>query len=320
MEILVSVPEGRCRVIAKSLKWESSFCWKSLLIAICWTNSTTSLLPAQVIQSRAASLQQRPSAPKFALLPPTRFDVVSIRLDKDGERFMDMSFTADGFTLKNLSLEVLLKNAFGIQEDHLLNVPGWAKNERFYINAKLTDPNAPRIWTLTKDQRNQLLLSLLEDRFGLKYHHETKRLQEYALRITKDGPKLKPSNLNHSGADGALGTARQVVGYGRLDAQGITVSRLITGLEVVLGSSIVDETGLTGNYDVALRWTPDFGRTPISPAAESAQSSSIAASSTDQLGPSLFTALKEQLGLELKSTKGAVDVVVIDHIEQPSPN
>lgn len=307
-------------MIMKSLKWKSRLYWYSLIIAICWSSFAASSLHGQTNPSGVTLLQQSTGAPKFVLVPPTRFDVISIHPDRNAGRFMGLSFSANSFTLTNLPIQMLLKTAFGVREDRLLNVPDWAKNERFDINAKLVDPNAPKMWTLTKDQRGQMLLSLLADRFDLQYHHETRQLREYRLRIAKGGLKLKPSNPSNSGANGDQATERQVLGYGHLDAQGDTVSRLITGLEVVLGSTIVDETGLVGRYDVALRWTPDMDRIPTSGTTVSGQSSLNADSPTGNLEPSIFTALKEQLGLELKPAKGPVDIIVIDHIEPPSSN
>ena len=163
-----------------------------------------------------------------------------------------------------------------------------------------------------------MLQSLLEDRFKLVLHRETKQLPIFELTVVKNGLKLQPPTEDNCTAvspdsppkppePGAprlfpCGFAR----YGpkgsnwTLDGESITMARLVENLSRVgLGRSVIDKTGLAGSYDVHLKWTAD---------------------PDDPLEPSLFTALREQLGLKLESAKGPVEVLVIDHAEKPSEN
>ena len=107
------------------------------------------------------------------------------------------------------------------------------------------------------------------------------------------------------------------MGPGGLTGQGLPISSLARILSQQLGNTVEDKTGLTGKYDFTLQWTPDRNTSPMSP--EPGQQGP-AASSTDSSGPSIFTAIQEQLGLKLESQKGPVEVLVIDHVETPSEN
>jgi uncharacterized protein (TIGR03435 family) len=106
------------------------------------------------------------------------------------------------------------------------------------------------------------------------------------------------------------------MGRGHLESKGTSIPILAHLLSQQLGRTIVDKTGLTGNYDYALQWTPDDASPVVGPEGGPPKNDS----GTDSAGPSLFTALQEQLGLKLESTKGPVDVIVIDHIDLPSAN
>ena len=108
------------------------------------------------------------------------------------------------------------------------------------------------------------------------------------------------------------------MGPGQLTGQGLTMSSLAGLLSRQLGSKVEDKTGLTGKYDFTLQWTPERSGSPMS--AGPGQQGPDAAGSTDSSGPSIYTAIQEQLGLKLESQKGPVEVLVIDHVEPPSEN
>jgi uncharacterized protein (TIGR03435 family) len=138
-----------------------------------------------------------------------------------------------------------------------------------------------------------MLQTLLADRFKLRMHNETKQLSVYSLVPAKTGPKLQE-------ADGLGG-----VSIGRSLVRGtMTTSVLAKQLTLILSRTVVDDTGLKGTYKIALTWAPD----------------DQAAARTDDSDPSIFTAIQEQLGLKLQSSKGPVQVFVVDHAEQPSEN
>jgi len=295
------------------------------------------------------------------------FDVVSIKTHKDEGMMMRMgiSATPDGFQADGVSLQMLVRQAFGLSDDRILNEPDWVKSARFDINAKVAPEDAPKLKALSGQQRFAMLLPVLEDRFGLKFHHETKDLQAYTLVVARGGPRLKESAptaggpgtlqpqpgpdgawLNGhpppppppSGASGAPGgpASRPGAAAGpppgapmtmmRMSPQGMslesrraTMASLAQLLSQQMGATVVDKTGLTGKYDFTLSFTPDNFMINGHPPGGGAGPDG-GAQSQEPVGPSIFTAVQEQLGLKLVAEKQAVDVVVIDHIEQPTAN
>jgi len=164
-----------------------------------------------------------------------------------------------------------------------------------------------------------MMQGLLKDRFKLAFHRETKELPTYSLVVAKGGPKLKAAEIIDGGGEGGSGgggRGRQIrtMGRGRFEASGVPVSALANHLSQVLGRSVIDKTELTGDYDFKLEWTPDErqGGMMKGPGGESAAAS-------DNPGASIFTALQE-LGLKLESTKGPVDIFVIERAEKASEN
>ncbi|HEX3942052.1 MAG TPA: TIGR03435 family protein [Acidobacteriaceae bacterium] len=245
---------------------------------------------------------------------PLKFDVVSVKPYQTNCPFgSGIIPSADGFSNTCASLHLLIRYAYGINaDDRIVGEPDWAKTAPYYgIEAKVDPADVAAV----QQDRHQLVLmlqSVLEDRFQLKVHHETRELPVYALVIAKGGSKLK---------EGAAGDAadpppvpvgtKDVPGLmlmrkrGKIQAWHSPVSNLLSFLSPELGRSVVDQTGLTGNYNFALQWTPEMQN---------------GAAAAEDSGPSLFTALQEQLGLRLESTTAPMDVLVIDHVERPSPN
>jgi uncharacterized protein (TIGR03435 family) len=168
-----------------------------------------------------------------------------------------------------------------------------------------------------------MLQALLAERLNLQVHRETKELPIYALVIAKNGPKFQEGKLGDTypngfkGLNGApVGAGMMRMGAGEWTGQGIPIANLVGSLSRRLGRTVVDKTGLTGKYDFTLRWTPDDN--PVSP--KEPGGAPDAAALPDSSGPSIFTALQEQLGLKLESQKGPVETIVIDHVERPSQN
>ncbi len=149
----------------------------------------------------------------------------------------------------------------------------------------------------------------------------------YALVVAKGGPKLTPSKED-SGAVGPGQPGRRSIlqfnGNGRIEAHGSSMDSLTHAISPMVGRTILDKTGLTGSYDYTLTWTPDMmGPGPGGPppgAGPGGPGGPPGETAPDPNGPTLFTALQEELGLKLESQKGPVDVIVIDHIDPPTPN
>jgi uncharacterized protein (TIGR03435 family) len=169
-----------------------------------------------------------------------------------------------------------------------------------------------------------MVQSLLAERFNLKVSHETRELPVYALVIAKNGPKLTPTTAppvappgdRPPGEPNPHNRGIMMKGNGDLTGSGTSISLLadVLSRQQELGNRLVlDKTGLTGDYDWTLKWTP----TSMSPASGADVTPPPAG---DSSAPSLFTAIQEQLGLKLEPQKGKVAVVVIDHIDPPSAN
>ena len=295
-----------------------------------------------------ASAGQAAASGESQALPA--WDVVSIKPHKDEGMMMriGISATPDGFQADGVPLQMLIRQAFGLSEDRILSEPDWTKSARFDINAKVAPEDAPKMKALSMQQRSEMLLPVLEDRFGLKYHHETRELQVYALVAAKGGPKLKESAVKEGGdspapppippgggpgggasfGPGGAGSGPRTIM--RMSTQGMTLDARGTSMESLsqiisqqIGATVVDKTGLTGKYDFTLSFTPEMGvgGGPGGPMMRPpAGGTPDGAPAQEPVGPSLFTAVQEQLGLKLEARKEPVDVVVIDHVEQPSGN
>jgi len=233
------------------------------------------------------------------------FEVASIRPNRSSDLRRSLYFTPDGVSFDGIPLGDIVHLAFvGTHEtrtqDQILGVPGWAKNERFDIHAKLNEGDVPHWRMLSVDQQRLSLLPLLVDRCHLRYHHESRIMQVYVLSVDKVGSRLRQSHVTGRDASGPHMFLPEEPGH--LDSHSTYIWQLIDVLERQTGSIVLDQTGLDGSYDYALQWTPD-----LDPPANAS-------------GPSLTTAVKEQLGLRLALQKTPMDIVVVDHLERPSAN
>ena len=229
-------------------------------------------------------------------------------------------------------VRLLLQNAYSIQAFQIVGGPDWIDFDHYAIEAKAAgDPGRARLFLM--------LQSLLEDRFHLQIHRETRELPVYALVAAKNGLKLSPPKEGcMDPAPGALppgaGGRMQPPGQGQpplapcggvgimLEPGGavmrggkIPMAELIRALSMVLGRTVVDKTGFSGLFDLQLGFLPDE-----TTAGLPAPPPDAAGASLDSRHPSILTALQEQLGLRLESTKGPVEVIVVDHVERPSAN
>lgn len=234
-----------------------------------------------------------------------------------------VQFTPDGISITGLPLHMLIREAFGVSNDRLLGEPGWVNSARYDIEAKVDAADAPKLDKVEMEQRWAMMRPLLEDRFGLKFHHETRQLNEYVLVVAKGGSKLKPSKIaaGANAKEGRRSMMRMSPKGMSLEANAVSVADLVRTLSMQLGSTVVDKTGLTGTYDYTLDFAPDNMPGPmLRPPPDGGQGQGGNAPPPEPAAPSLFTALQEQLGLKLQAQKGPVDVIVIDQIQQPSPN
>jgi uncharacterized protein (TIGR03435 family) len=255
-----------------------------------------------------------PSGAAAQIANPPTYDVASIKPSKASDE-TTLLFRPGAFSAKGMTLKSLLKEAYGIQDDQISGASKWVSSQTYDIEAKVDGVDAAALEKLSEDQVKGMFRSFLRDRFQLKVHWETKELPVLALVVAKGGPKLQQAKPGDTYPDGIKGPDGKPAGHagmlmwgrGRLTGQGIPIGNLVPPLTQELGRIVEDKTGLTGNYDIELRWTTD----DASPDSRSA---------SDSPGPSLFTAMQEQLGLKLESQKAPVQVLLIDHVEQPAPN
>lgn len=243
--------------------------------------------------------------------PLPSFEVASIKLhvgDPMGARVPIGSGATDPsrWNASNMTAKDLVCEAYGLSYFQVTGGPDWAGSERFDISAKVDDAMATQLGKLTRREQNQqmslMLRSLLIDRFKLRVTQETKDAPTYALVIAKGGPKLKE-------ATGGTGVGRFGVNNGQVTATStdISMSNFAGALSAQLAKPVVDQTGLTGKYDITWHYTMQTGL-------------SADASAADTAGPTIFDALQDQLGLKLESIKAPMETITIEHIEEPTPN
>ena len=296
------------------------------LVAVCilfapLTLSAQTAAPAASTAAPAAVTANDASA----ALPV--FDVVSIKPDKSGSMMSRVAFTPDGISVSGMPLHMLLREAFNISDNQLLSEPGWVNNDRFDIEAKVAPEDVPKLKALKPTDRWAMLVPVFQDRFALKFHHESKDLTQYILVIAKGGLKMKEAAAGDAYANGlktpdgkAGGAGMMRAEPGELIAQGAPVENLVRFLSFQFHSPVLDKTGLTGKYDIDLKWTPDETEAAMMRPPAGAPTDGGNPAPPPAQGPSIFTALEEQLGLKLEAHKEPGDAIVIDHIEQPSPN
>ena len=223
--------------------------------------------------------------PGVLLAQPKAFETASVKLlpGQDGLT----SFRADGtdrFIATNAPLELLIEMAFGV-DDSRISAGRWLGPERYDVVAKAEDGVR-----LTQEGLQPRLRQLLEERFKLALHRETKDVPGFTLVVAKGGPKLRRSFGDQ---------APPLIYPGGLRSGSWSMEALAWGLSRPLRQPVVDKTAIEGTFDIELNYARD--------------------GDTDSPLPSIFTALQEQLGLRLESGKSPVEILVIDHLEKVPP-
>ena len=268
------------------------------------------LLTGALINTPASHAQEQPSANH------PEFEVASIKPNAsyDG-RILLQVLPGGGLTTSGATLSFLLTLAYEVRSFQISGGAGWINSERFDVVARSdrstgsqNDPSDPTRITAEQlkamqQQMRPKLQALLADRFKLTLHRETREESVYALVVGKGGAKFQQANGNFGGLR---------IGKSQLTGSGATVEMLATALANQLGRPVLDRTGLKGQFDFKLEWAPD--------AAQASPPGVDAPTPAGTSGPSVFTAVQEQLGLKLESSKGPVEMLVIDHVERPSEN
>jgi uncharacterized protein (TIGR03435 family) len=226
------------------------------------------------------------------------FDVASLKLGDPNERRRGIGTRGNQLEVVNTPLKDMIGFAYDVETDQIVGGPKWVDTDLFTITAR---PNAATPLRAPDDPGTVLkpmLRSLLEVRFTLAVHRDTRVEPIYELVVAKAGPKLKDSaGPDANGRQGFFGRP----GYWVATNQ--DVGPLVGVLSRQVGRPVRDKTGLTGKYDFTLRYSPDLSQNGV-----------------DSDAPSVFSALEEQLGLKLESARGPVEVLIIDSVERPQPD
>jgi uncharacterized protein (TIGR03435 family) len=262
---------------------------------------------------------------------PPSFEVASVRTNKSAAGPSMISKIQEGgrWTFTNVPLHVLVRTAYRVPDFLTVGAPDWIRSERYDIMAKASgdlrpgSPGAPPAHVL-------MLRFLLEERFRLKVHTETQEASIYALVVNRSDGSLGDALIRSSDDCEAIVAAEKrgerkpaapgerpvcgvTAGPGRIAGGNTSLDQLAAMLEGPTNRRVINRTSLTGTFSFVVTWTPDqFRGVTAAPIINGQQ--------IDPDGPSLMTAIREQLGLKLEASKGPVDVLVIDSVSRPTPD
>ncbi len=237
------------------------------------------------------------------------FEVASIKPTKPGTMYMSVGFDPGGrFVAKGITVETLIRNAYDVESFRISGGPSWINSAKYDIIAKSSDVESEKLTEAARAELNKKhqreLQTLLAERFNFRFHESTKEQAIYDLVVSRNGPKLQPTKE-------PTGTAL-TMRPGQLTSYGISMPSLAANLSNCVRRVVRDKTGLSGIYAFTLRWADQDVANPP------ARDSDVGPGGSN--APSIFTAVREQLGLKLEPTKGPVSVLIIDHVERPSEN
>jgi uncharacterized protein (TIGR03435 family) len=267
------------------------------------------------------------------------FEVATVKPGSAGSPSRFRALPGGRLTVENTSLQLLIENAYSLKIFQILPAPAWIQSDRWDVAAK-AEGNA------TAKEMMLMLQTFLEARFKLTLHRETKVLPVYILSAAKNGLKLpnarevaceapdptRPSSASQPPAAnqpaptpcGRLAQLLTIIGerrMGKLKGKSVNMAELVRVLEAMMARPVVDKTGFKGTFDVDVDYAPDPHAVPdeieVHPAPDNEPGRSV--QSLDPAGASIFGVL-QQLGLRLESTKGPVEMLVIDHVEKPDQN
>jgi uncharacterized protein (TIGR03435 family) len=260
-----------------------------------------------------------------------QFEVASIKPNAGAGRGSKFGSRGPGtFYTENIPLRMMIAEAYGVKQFQITSGPAWISSDGYDITAKPgfsegTGPVDQRLRTMLRLQR------LLEERFRLKFHRETKEMPVYLLTVVNGGLKLAEADcvkfdIDHPPSRPADGAPRpRYCGNMRMgkngpnmtvDGIGIEMSNLIFWLTDSMSRTVIDNTGYTGTFDAKVEYAPDLGHPPPGMGGGEVGSAGV----LDNAGPSLFSALQEQLGLKLEASRGPVEILVIERVERPTAN
>ena len=245
-----------------------------------------------------------------------RFDAASVKLNQSPDAGINNRFSPGRFAYVNTPLDVFIYNAYRFPSDRVLGMPDWARRDKYDITAT-HDPQ----YAAFSPQQLAMLQRLLEERFSLQTHRETREMPVYELVKARTdgqpGPRLRvssPECAPGGTADRAQCGTR--INLGLIDGRFVDWRTVVSQLPSAAGRGVIDKTGLNGMFDVRLEWNPDpsVARSPAAAAA------ATVAAATPGERVDIFTALQEQLGVKLQAARAPLEVLVIDRLERPTPD
>jgi uncharacterized protein (TIGR03435 family) len=246
-----------------------------------------------------------PSAMRGQSPALTAFEAATIKPSSPGRVGGGLNLFPARIKIVNSSLKFCIQAAWNVKDFQVSGGAGWTDTDRYDIDAVAAS-------AFKKGEYRSMLQSLLTERFGLVIHREMQDKPGYALVSARNGPKLPPPV-----DDPDILFSRTPSGDTVLKATSATMTQFAGALSQSLGATVVDRTGIDGQFDVSLQWTPDPGSQPL----VTKSGAPAPPPPPDAVpGPSIFTALQEKLGLKLEARKVPVEVIVIDHANRPSDN
>jgi uncharacterized protein (TIGR03435 family) len=236
------------------------------------------------------------------------FEVATIKPAKptaDGKNF---DFEGRHLIAVDVDVDDLISLAYGLHARQIAGAPDWFNSELFDIDGIPDVPGEPN-----EKQMGILFQKLLTERFALKFHHEQRELSVFALSVDKGGPKMTPSAARAGDEDDDFNFTR----LGNLTVRNMTMVDFAQWMQAsTTDRPMIDRTGLKGRYDFKLKWTPDESQF----AQFRSSGEAVRKRNTANGPPPLEVAIRQQIGLRIDAVKAMVDVIVIDHVEHPSPN
>ena len=290
------------------------------------TAVSTAIVAAPVLYGTLAAVAS-PQAPAAAVT--AAFEVAVVKENHSGEPGSRVQAQPNGrFRAVNATLQTLVRNAYRLQEPQIVGGPDWFTSERFDIEARAPEG------VVSPEQFGGMLQHLIAERFNLAAHFESRELPVYTMMLVRSdrrlGNQLRGATVDCAAllargappttpASGARPSCGLRLGLGQIIAGGASISQLANALSPMVGRPVIDRTGLDGLFDIDLTWTPDQlpPRAPGTPADQPLRVNGV---DIDPNGPSLYTAVQEQLGLKLDARHGPVNVLVVDRADKPIPD
>ena len=251
----------------------------------------------------APALPAGQSAPPAAADQRPRFEAASVKPNNSPDAGINNRFSPGRFAYVNTPLEVFISNAYRFPSDRIVGVPDWARREKFDITATHNPEYAS-----FSPQQLAMLQRLLEERFSLQTHRETREMPVYELvKVRADGfgPQLRVSNIDCVSATADKAQCGTRINSGIIEGKFVRWQVVVAQLPSAVARAVIDKTGLNGTFEMKLEWNPN----PVT-----------AAAATPGERIDIFTALQEQLGVKLQPARAPLEVLVIDKLERPTPD